>query len=202
MEIYLIRHTTPKVTKGICYGQTDLEVTDTFLHEASLIKKVLPDNFQAYYSSPLQRCSKLAATLFPNNTIIHHPHLKEINCGIWEMQHWDAIDKKDLDPFMNDFVNIPMPNGESYIDLYTRVTNYFSSISNDVLPAAIVSHGGVIRSILSYITNTPLQKSFDEFKLYYGCVVKLTKTAQGFNYSILHNIEPETSEQHKPSTLK
>jgi len=200
MEIYLIRHTTPDVQKGICYGQTDLPVTNTFLEEAALIKKVLPTNIQTHYSSPLQRCSKLASELFPNNNIIHHPHLKEINCGIWEMQHWDEISKEELDPFMNDFVNIPMPKGESYIDLYTRVTNYFSTIIQETLPAAIVAHGGVIRSILSHITNTPLQQSFEAFKLYYGCVVKITKTSNGFNYEILHNIEPATGEQHKPST--
>jgi len=33
MEIYLIRHTTPDVAKGICYGQTDLDVANTFEEE-------------------------------------------------------------------------------------------------------------------------------------------------------------------------
>ena len=200
MEIYLVRHTTPKIAKGICYGQTDLDVTDTFLHEASLIKKHLPQRFETIYSSPLQRCSKLAATLFPNVTINHHHDLKEINCGIWEMQHWDAIPKQDLDPFMADFVNIAMPQGESYIDLYGRVINCFNTIIAQPKPAVIVTHGGVIRSILSHITNTPLIDSFNAFKLYYGCVVRLTADGEHFKYDVLHNIEPLQAEQHKPST--
>ncbi|TAH03053.1 MAG: hypothetical protein EAZ16_08610 [Sphingobacteriales bacterium] len=35
-------------------------------------------------------------------------------------------------------------------------------------PAVIVTHGGVIRSILSFITNTQLADSFKVFKLHYG----------------------------------
>ncbi len=143
MEIYLIRHTTPKIEKGICYGQTDLDVTETFFDEVNLIKNHLPENLETIYSSPLQRCSKLAKILFPQQNIIHHPHLKEIDCGIWEMQHWDAIPKEDLNPFMADFVNIPMPQGESYINLFARVTNCFNHINSLPKPAAIVTHGGV-----------------------------------------------------------
>ena len=26
MEIYLVRHTTPNIKKGICYGQTDIDI--------------------------------------------------------------------------------------------------------------------------------------------------------------------------------
>lgn len=37
MKIYLIRHTTPHIEKGICYGQTDLDVAETFNNEAEII---------------------------------------------------------------------------------------------------------------------------------------------------------------------
>ena len=60
MEIYLIRHTTPAVGKGICYGQTDLDITDSFKEEVAAIIPHLPDNIQTVFSSPLQRCKKLA----------------------------------------------------------------------------------------------------------------------------------------------
>ena len=42
MEIYLIRHTTPNIEKGICYGQADLDITETFLEEVEAIKPHLP----------------------------------------------------------------------------------------------------------------------------------------------------------------
>jgi len=45
-EIYLIRHTTPKVEKGICYGQTDLNLADTFEQEKERILKIIPKIFK------------------------------------------------------------------------------------------------------------------------------------------------------------
>jgi alpha-ribazole phosphatase len=198
--IYLIRHTTPLIAKGICYGQTDLDVTDTFLSEAEIIKKALPHDIKVVYSSPLQRCSKLATTLFPTYHIAHEPHLMELNCGIWEMQHWDDIPKQEIDPWMNDFVNVAVPNGESYLMLYSRIVAIFEEIvrchKDDKI--AIVAHGGVLRSILSYITNTALLDSFDRFKIHYGCVVEIKKEQNQFVHQMLSNIET-TKEQHEPS---
>ena len=98
MEIYLVRHTTPAVEKGICYGQTDLDVTESFITEANIIKEVLPLNIKHVYSSPLQRCSKLAAHLFPDTIIQLRNDLMEINCGLWEMQRWDDIPKEHINP--------------------------------------------------------------------------------------------------------
>ncbi|MFC4233582.1 alpha-ribazole phosphatase [Parasediminibacterium paludis] len=202
MEIYLIRHTTPDIVKGLCYGQTDLDVIDTFFQEVEQIKPHLPATITTVYSSPLQRCSKLANVLFPTHTITYHAHLQEINCGDWEMQHWDEIPKQALQPFLADFVNVAMPSGESYIDLYNRVTACFNQITKQPKPIAIVAHGGVIRSILSHITNTPLIEAFNVFKLYYGCVVKImTDNNEGLTYQILHNVLPLQPEQHKPSVL-
>ena len=42
-EIYLIRHTTPEVEKGVCYGQTDLNLKNTFPQEAKRIKEITPN---------------------------------------------------------------------------------------------------------------------------------------------------------------
>jgi alpha-ribazole phosphatase len=198
MEIYLIRHTTPAVEKGTCYGQADLDITESFQQEAALIKQHLPATIQSVYASPLQRCSKLAAHLFPSHNISFHNDLKEIHCGEWELQKWDDIPQELVMPWMNDFVNVRIPGGESYLDLFARTTSIFQTISERKETAAIVSHGGVLRSILSHLTNTPLIDSFNVFKLQYGCVVKLYLDEGRFLYEVLHNI-PSTVEQHKPS---
>jgi alpha-ribazole phosphatase len=200
MEIYLIRHTTPLVDRGICYGQTDLDVTDSFEAEASAIQPYIPLHIEAIHSSSLQRCSRLAATLFPSHTLHLHHALREIDCGDWEMKAWDDIPKHIATAWMSDFVNNPFPNGENYVQLYSRVTKLFSEICEAKKDAAIVTHGGVIRSILSYITNTALSDSFTAFKIYYGCVVQITITHPlTFQYNILHNIAPTEKETHKPS---
>ncbi len=198
MPIYLIRHTAPAVEKGICYGQADIDVLDTFETEATIIRQHLPVNLQYVYSSPLQRCRKLADWLFPDTNIVNEPLLKEIHCGEWELQHWDAIPKEIIDPWMNDFVNVAIPGGESYVALHQRVTRCFEQICHRHSNAVIVTHGGVIRSILAHITQTPLKDSFGAFAIHYGCVIQLDQTDGKFTYQPLSNIATP-KEQHKPT---
>jgi alpha-ribazole phosphatase len=197
--IYLIRHTTPDVKTGTCYGHLDLDVTAGFENEAQVIAGFLPEKFSEIHSSPLQRCSKLAARLFPEYDLNFHDDLREIHCGEWEGRLWDDIPRAELDPWMNDFVNVIIPGGESYVQLFERVSACFEKLAQGSLPAAIVSHGGVMRSILSHITSTPLQDSFDAFKLRYGCVVRLNKQVNDWSYEIINNPE-SPKEQHQPST--
>jgi alpha-ribazole phosphatase len=201
MSIYLIRHTTPLVEKGTCYGQSDIDVTDSFEAEAALIREALPSGIKQVYSSPLKRCYKLTEYLFPTHTITPEPSLMELHCGEWELMHWDAIPPAIIDPWMKDFVNVAIPGGESYIQMHSRVTACFNKIVEAEKPAAIVTHGGVIRSILAYITQTPLVDSFGAFKIHYGCVMRLQATESGLQYEVLHNVTTE-KEQHKPSSFK
>jgi alpha-ribazole phosphatase len=201
-DIYLIRHTTPAVAKGICYGQTDLDVTESFLEEAELIKQVLPYPVAQVYSSPLQRCSRLAQLLFPGGHLALMPKLMELHCGSWEMQPWDDLPRDEVDPWMADFVNIRVPRGESYLDLHARVSRCFTAIAAAEAegPKAIVAHGGVLRSILAGITGTPLIDSFKVFSLYYGCVVRVYEREGAFAHEILLNRQPAEKEQHKPAS--
>lgn len=199
MEIYLIRHTTPDVPKGICYGQTDLDVVETFEEEVALTKAHLPQGIEAIYSSPLQRCKKLADALFPEKDIQLYPDLKELDCGAWEMQPWDDIPKADIQPWMDDFIQVSTPGGESYASLHERVVRRFEEICQGPLPAAIVAHGGVLRSIAAHITATPLKESFDVFTFHYGCVVKLVPHEEGFTHELLYNHSAAGKEWHRPS---
>ena len=200
MEIYLIRHTTPLIDKGICYGQTDLDITDTFLEEVSMIQPHLPTTNIKVYSSPLQRCKKLAHVLFDASIIQCDTSLMELNCGDWEMQKWDEIPKPEIQPWMDDFVNVVVPNGESYVMLHKRVVDIFEAIKNNGENAVIVAHGGVLRSILSHITNTPLKDSFDTFTLHYGCVVKIEVKEDGTTHELLYNYSRQGKEWHRPSS--
>jgi alpha-ribazole phosphatase len=200
MEIYLVRHTTPAIAKGVCYGQADIDITSSFLSEAGIIQNHLPQNIAAIYSSPLQRCKKLADHLFPQQPIQFQENLKEINCGHWELQKWDDIPKEEIDPWLKDPINTSIPGGESYMDVLQRTIQCFQFIHQQAKPAAVIAHGGVIRSILSYITTTALIDSFKVFTLFYGCVIKIETISGKHRHSILSNI-PHEKETHKPSYL-
>ena len=42
MEIAIIRHTTPDVDKGVCYGHADVLLKDTFAAEFQVMQQMLP----------------------------------------------------------------------------------------------------------------------------------------------------------------
>jgi len=198
MEIYLIRHTTPAIERGVCYGQTDIDITSTFEEEALAIKQHISSSIQNVYSSPLQRCSKLAYYLFPSHHIQHHAHLMEVNCGEWEMKKWNDIPQEISNAWMNDFVNNPFPGGENYVQLHRRVITVFNQVFETKIASAIIAHGGVLRSIMSHITQTSLNNSFNKFNIHYGCVIKLHYTNGDWQIEYLHNIKPAEKETHKP----
>jgi alpha-ribazole phosphatase len=162
MEIYLIRHTTPEIEKGICYGQTDIPLACNFDNEIGEIQKKYSfrsDEFTVY-SSPLQRCKLVAEKLF-NTTVQYDNRLMELNFGDWELQKWDDINKTDLNDWMKDFVNVSCPNGESYVNLYERVLEFIESLNfNSSKKIAIITHAGVIRAFLAAYHKTDLKDSF------------------------------------------
>lgn len=174
MEIYLIRHTTPAIEKGICYGQSNLDVASTFEEEVSVIlKSVSFDTDTIIYSSPLKRCIKLASKFSKN--IITDNRLMELNFGDWELLKWDNLPKKASTIWMNNFVTAATPNGEAYIDLAKRANEVFTEItSTSAKKVIITTHAGVIRSILSKLNNIHLKDSFD-IDVAYGQVFKLKK---------------------------
>jgi alpha-ribazole phosphatase len=176
MEIIFVRHTTPNIAKGICYGQADLDLAATFSEEVLPILKEVPldDAETLYYSSPLKRCKKLATRL--SNTVVFDARLKELDFGDWELKNWNDINKQELDVWMDDFVNVPAANGESYTDLHTRTTDFLSDIlKKSHKRVVIITHAGVIRSLHAHINNIPLEKSFD-LELVYGQVLKINLT--------------------------
>ncbi|MBW1298094.1 alpha-ribazole phosphatase [Aquimarina litoralis] len=172
MEIYLVRHTTPDIQKGVCYGQSDLDVANTFETEVAEIHTQVPvKEITKVYSSPLKRCKLLAETF--KLPIAFDTRLIELDFGDWELQKWDEISKETLDPWMEDFVNVQVPNGESYIKLQERILDFYNGLQpNSDDKIIIVSHAGPIRALVSYLQNIALKDSFG-FKLDYGEVVKI-----------------------------
>jgi alpha-ribazole phosphatase len=181
MEIYLIRHTTLTIGKEYCYGQTDAECADTFEQEAQIIQnKVKISENAVFYASPLNRCVQLAQKFSPDFIIDHR--LKELNFGHWEHTKWEEIPKEELNQWMKDFVNQPCPQGESFMELAGRVQLFWEEMITKHQDSAqniyLFTHGGVIRCILSFLLEFPLQKAFT-LDLDYGSV-SLVRYQAGF----------------------
>lgn len=173
MNITFIRHTTPAISKGICYGQLDIDVEkNKFSKEAHFVRlKLGVGQFDAVYSSPLLRCVKLAEYLFKDSYSIHN-ELKEVDFGEWENKPWSKIRGSYARRWMNNYVYEKAPNGESFYDLSIRVSGFLEQLlEKDVEKVAIVTHAGVIRAALCFLDGTDLQASFSNYPLKYGEVV-------------------------------
>lgn len=166
MEIYLVRHTETVCEKGICYGQADVDIKEPFSEIFQEIKNQLPTD-AIVYSSPLLRCKKLAE--FISDAIIFDERLMEMNFGNWELKPWNDIPQEEIQPWMDDFVTVQVPNGESFEHLRTRVVNFYSELlQKKADKIIIVCHSGTIRSILSHHHQTHLKESFTLYSVNYG----------------------------------
>ncbi len=185
-DLFLIRHTKVNNPKNLCYGHSEIDLCDSFEEEKdALIKKIGFDFFNIVYTSPLKRALNLAEGLKCNHLIIDDS-LKELNFGTWEQTAWNAIPEEELNPWMADFVNIKAGYGEAYTELFKRATNFWETIkAQPSHQIAIITHAGVIRSILSYLLSIPLNKSFD-LQIDYGSVTKIVQKNNRHSISFIN----------------
>ncbi|MFZ3087665.1 MAG: alpha-ribazole phosphatase [Methylotenera sp.] len=162
MKLHLIRHTSLNIPSGICYGQSDVDVSENFHAECGLLKEKLAHiRFDAVYTSPLQRCTKLADALNLGEIQLDD-RLKELHFGDWEMQAWDTIPRDVFDTWANDYAHLSPPNGESFSQLHQRSKSFVEEVGDHSRGKniAIITHGGVIRAMLADVLNMPLKGLF------------------------------------------
>lgn len=176
MEIYLIRHTKPDIDKGICYGQSDILLADSFGEELKSLHTRLKSSLNIIYTSPLQRCHLLAKELsLSHGNIIINDNLKELNFGKWELQPWSEIKSAELNPWMADYVNTKCPDGESYHQLARRINKVWESILTKAhkTPLGIITHAGPIRALIAQLLEIPPENSF-RISIDYGSISKIS----------------------------
>ena len=150
MGILMVRHTTPRVAPGTCYGQTDLDLTDGFASEAEAVLQKLPP-VTAIISSPLTRCHRLARVIAKHRQleVTTEPRLIEMDFGAWEGLAWNDIPRGELDAWADDFIGARPHGGETVGELKARVDAVIREISSTAGPTLLVTHAGVIRAALA-----------------------------------------------------
>lgn len=175
MKIFAIRHTSVAVEPGICYGQSNVQVADSFKAEKEVVaSKIQGIQFDRIYSSPLVRCKVLAESLLREQQITFDDRLKELNFGDWELKTWDDIYfHKEGKIWMDNYQILPTLNGESYPEMVKRVDSFINEIrATEPKTIMIVTHAGVIRILKSIIENLPISELFESFKPEYGSVTE------------------------------
>lgn len=158
MLIYLIRHTRPDITDGVCYGQSDVALADSFETEKEEVLRklrLLPEP-DLVCSSPLQRCTRLAAAVARSGARTD-ARLKEMAFGDWELEYWDNIERPLLDEWAADFIRRAPPGGETLASLYRRVSMWMEDLLIQPCDTvAVVTHAGVIRCLHAWATDMSL----------------------------------------------
>jgi alpha-ribazole phosphatase len=177
LKLTLIRHTSLQIASGICYGHSDIDVAASFASEAANAQAKLAEiTFDAIYSSPLQRCVKLAQALNLGKPVLDN-RLMELYFGDWELQAWDDIPRELFDVWAQDYANLAPPNGETFSQLQQRGISFLDEIlsqhKNEHI--AVITHGGMIRALLAHALNMELKGLF-RFNVDYGSVTQLDFT--------------------------
>ncbi len=175
MDIYLIRHTQTAADPGLCYGQSDIALADSFPDEAENLHDKLPefDENCKVFSSPLGRCLQLAQTF--SDTVTTDARLQELDFGAWEGKRFDDIDADALQHWMDNFVTAAPPNGENFEDLYRRADSFWQDLlATEAKQVLVITHAGVIRALLARALNLPLANSF-QLRVDSGSVHKMRR---------------------------
>lgn len=143
----MVRHTRPRVADGTCYGQTDLDVVETFPVEAERVIAALPQ-IARIVTSPLQRCQKLADRIGAHFDlpVAADRRLIELDFGCWENRSWFDIPRHELDAWAKDFYRARPHGGENVATLHARVSAIVAEVRNTATPTLLVTHAGVIRA--------------------------------------------------------
>lgn len=166
MDIVLIRHPAVTLDSGVCYGHSDVALAeDVEMSSTALALKLATLQVPAprvFMSSPLMRCSALAAAMASDFgcALSHDDRLKEMNFGAWEQQRWDAIDRALLDDWAANFEHARAHGGESVAQFVARVRAWFDAFAQtrELSPAYVVTHAGVMRVIASLVLDVPLER--------------------------------------------
>lgn len=175
MKLVFIRHTSVAVERGICYGQTDVPVADTFLAEADKVKAALQRyTFDHVYASPLSRCVKLAAHC-GFTTPVTDRRLMEMNFGEWEMKRFDEITDPRLQEWYDDYVNVCATGGESAVDQRKRLECFLADIKatcDNSSTIAIFAHGGIMIHAMAILGNLDYKDAFASIPDY-GAILQM-----------------------------
>lgn len=177
VAIALFRHGMTAENKRRAY----VGWTDSPLMPGQVFSEI-PENFDRVYTSDLVRCRETANLLFPKKTAEVLPELREMSFGDWEGKTYEQLKHDTIyQKWLDDPFSISPPNGESFSAFSRRVQKGWAEMTTNMLEqrvrtSALVTHGGVIRYLLS--SYSPEQKDFWEWSIPYGRGYQLTCSSE------------------------
>jgi alpha-ribazole phosphatase len=150
-----IRHAPVVNPEGKLYGQLDLDVDLSDGKKLEALAKILPDN-AVWVTTSLRRAretaNRLSAITTTARSIDEHDNLREQSFGDWEGSCWQDIPAAVSEAFWKDPAKNRVPNGESFADVVTRVTETVEQLNTHHTGRDIVAvtHTGSIRAAITH----------------------------------------------------
>ncbi|MCY6356309.1 alpha-ribazole phosphatase [Clostridium sp. ZS2-4] len=164
MNIYFLRHgQTEENSKRTYYGSLDVELNEKGIAQAEkageMFKKV---EFGKVFISEKMRTFQTAQIALKDREaqLIKDKRINEIDFGIFEGKTYEELCKlypEEVKRWQEKWEQFCPNQGESYKLFYKRVKEFIEDIKElEEENILIVTHGGVIRAVYSYILNENL----------------------------------------------
>lgn len=203
MRIYLVRHgQTSWNLEGRAQGHQDISLDETGLAQAAKLRRAFDGvAVDRVLTSDLQRAYQTAeavseATKAP---LVRRTELRERGFGEWEGMIFTEFVKHSLDFGLAQGVSqleIRPPGGESFGDVWERLTPVVQEADSTEENLAIVSHGGTCALLLARFLRGNLETS-RSFSFGNTAVTELERRPDGF-YRMVRYADTAHLEAERP----
>ena len=190
--IYLIRHGQTQANEKKQYlGNNESQLTTLGISQHDELTKLLDGVvLDSVISSPKERCKTLAQEISGQHEldISVDNRIAEFNFGIFESLTYEQAQKLHPNEWAKWIQNdcaYSLPDGESINSFEKRVREFSCDIKqmDESKNIAIISHGGVITSLLCYLLDLKISNKW-RFRIENGSQIKIS-TVDGFSYMVL-----------------
>jgi len=173
----LIRH--GEVDERYCgryLGSTDAGLSSIGRRQAQKLNQACKNlRSPTIWCSPLLRARQTARIIFPHRPAEIIPQLREVDFGEWEGLTFAEIAQKDpslVDKWACFDQDFAFPGGESLGDFLGRIRHVANRLRKETRDLVMVTHGGVIRSLLCQLHGLPPEK-YITFNIQRGELIKV-----------------------------
>lgn len=165
MKIILTRHGESQGNVDKIYqGDYDSPLTQKGIYQAELLSlRLRNEKFDLIYTSNLQRAYITAESIqkyHPNINLIKDSRLNEKSHGIYSGLKRSHVEKYIYDS--TDYWTQKPENGESLLDIISRVEQIFKEILEKKQDVLIVSHQLVLRILRQLLLELPREEALDK----------------------------------------
>jgi alpha-ribazole phosphatase len=178
-ELLFIRHAETDMAGTFC-GHSDPELNARgHIQLERLINQLRMEKIGVVYTSDLRRAHTTGMAIAGAFGIDCHVRvaLREINFGQWEGITWKEIQRRDnayARRWIAEYPRLPAPSGEGFHDFERRVLDEVRFLSSQTEAAtcrvAVVTHAGVLRTLLSALHGCSEDSAWEQTRSYCSIV--------------------------------